>query len=464
MLEQGQVLAASHEALRDGVRIGMRAKSVPAVSPDTITLEREPDKEQRALDALALALLQFTPDVSRITGAADQSIVLDVSASLRLFDGALTLCRRLTHSVHRLGLTLKLGAAPTATGAWLLARSGRTRSTLLRRRTTSITKLATLLDRLPCTTLPAAQRYRQWLTDIGTETLGELRRLPRAGLLRRTDSQLLADLDRAYGPAPELFEWIKAPECFSARMETFDRIEHAEALMRGATHLIVQLIGWLIAHHKAVSTFVLWLEHERGRQAIAPTELEISLAEPAWHEEHLLRLLQERMARTTLTAPVIALRLEVRKFADRLPPSGSLFPEPGGSPADLNRLLELLIARIGKDNVLAPVCIDDYRPEVCNSWIPATEQQRRIRTDDYIVERPFWILAKPIALRTRDERPFYGSPLKLLRGPERIEAGWWDDQTAARDYFVAQAADASCFWIYLERSSEPCWFLHGMYA
>ena len=461
MLQQGRVLVASREAIRCGVRCGMRAGGVSAVAPATVILERNADRESQAQDAIAMALLQFTPEV---VNAEDCCILLDVSASLTLFGGPLALCRLVASSVGRLGFSVRLGAAPTATGAWLLARCRREKSRVLRRRCVSMKTLAQLLDRLPCNILPEALAHAEWLTGIGVDTLGDVRKLPRAGLLRRTDAQLLERLDRAYGQLPELFEWISIPATFSARMETFDRIEHADALLFGATRLILQLTGWLVALHKAVCAFELLLEHERGRCAIAPTVIEIGLAEPAWHEQHLLRLLQERLARTELVAPVIAIRLEVRKLAAMLPPTTSLFPEPGGTPADWNRLMELLIARVGKDGVLTPACVQDYRPEVCNSWVPVTDEPDRKNDAGQIVERPFWILAKPIALLMRDERPFYGSPLILVRGPERIEAGWWDAQTTARDYFVAQDAGASCYWIYLERTREPCWYLHGLYA
>ena len=461
VLQQGRVLVASREAILSGVRCGMRAGGVQAISPSTVILERSADKESLAQEAIALALLQFTPEV---THAEDDCILLDVSASLTLFGGPLAICRRVAASVRRLGFTVKLGAAPTATGAWLLARFPREKSRPLRRRAVKMTTLTRRLDRLLCTTLPAAATYGEWLNGIGADTLGDLRKLPRAGLLRRTDPHLLDQLDRAYGQAPELFDWISIPATFSARMETFDRIEHADALMFGATRLILQLIGWLVSLQKAVCAFDLLLEHERGRQAIAPTQIEIGLAEPAWHEEHLIRLLQERLGRIELIAPVIAIRLEVKKLTAMLPPTTSLFPEPGGTPADWNRLMELLIARIGKNNVLTPACIDDYRPEVCNTWGSVTDQVANKHDSGQVVERPFWILAKPIALLMRDERPFYGSPLKLVRGPERVEAGWWDKQTVARDYFVAQDVGASCYWIYLERTQEPRWFLHGLYA
>src|SRR5207249_926738 len=131
----------------------------------------------------------------------------------------------------------------------------------------------------------------------------------------------------------------------------------------GARRLLLQMVGWLVSGQEAVSRFVLFLEHERGRAAIAPTQVEVMLAEPVWIEDHLVRLLKEKLARIALTAPVIALRLEVTQTTPMLPPTDSLFPEPGGTPADFNRLLELLTARLGADKVLTLAATQDHRPE-----------------------------------------------------------------------------------------------------
>jgi protein ImuB len=461
VLDQGVVLNLSPEAARAGVRAGMRSGGVAAIAPATVLLERAPQQEELALDAIATALMQYTPEVT--LHSAD-TLLLDVSASLTLFKGAHALCLRVMRSIAALGFTAQLGAAPTAEGAWLLAHSGRSKGLLLRRRVLTLRSLQRRLDLLPCSLLPEAAPFHDWLTDIGARRLGALRQLPRAGLLRRTSKDLLAALDRAYGEAPEMFEWIKPPLQFSARVETFDRIEHADALMHGATRLVLQLVGWLTSLQQAVRIFTLQLEHERGRAAVPPTALEIALAEPAWHEAHLLRLLKERLGKLELSAPVIALRLEALKIEAMLPPNASLFPEPGGSPQDFLRLLELLTARLGPDNVLSPADVEDYRPEVCNAWQPATAKRPNGHSEEILDGRPFWLLPKPIALLLRDERPFYGSPLKLVSGPERLEAGWWNDQTAARDYYIAQGNDASCYWIYLERSADARWYLHGLYA
>ncbi|GAC1548619.1 MAG: DNA polymerase Y family protein [Collimonas sp.] len=467
ILEHDQVLTMTASAAAGGIRPGMRRGGVLALAPQALLCERDPAREQGARDDIALTLLQYTPEVAH---AEEDSLLLDISASLSAFGGRLALCRRIRESIQALGFTPHVSMAPTAQGAWLLARYRRHAPGLARqRRSLRLAGMQRRLDRLPFMILPAARPYQEWLAGIGCQTLADLRRLPRAGLQRRSDKHILETLDRAYGTAPEMFEWVQAPQTFCAWLELPDRIEHAEAVLFAARRLILQMIGWLVAQQLAVSRFLLSLEHERGRQAIAPTPLEISLAEPAWHEEHLLRLLKERLGRLQLDAPVIALRLQASQVAAMLPPTASLFPEPGGTPGAYARLLELLSARLGSENVLKPAALADHRPEIANAWQAAADSGRRQPQEETLrriePQRPFWLLQQPLALTWRKNRPFYGSPLRLLSGPERIECAWWDGAAAVRDYFVAEGEDAACYWIYRERDDDDVrWFLHGLFA
>jgi len=462
VMDKEQAVLVSPLAYAAGVRAGMRVGGVATIAPDTVMLERDSIKERRALDAIATTLMQYTPEVTFLD---EDSILLDVSASLRLFGGPTKLCQLVRSSVSRLGFSVIIGAAPTANGAWLMAHARRIKKRPLLRRCIQMEVLHRRLDALPYSVLPAARIYSEWLDGIGATNLEAIRRLPRTGLLRRTSKVLVSAIDRAYGHEPEMFQWIRPPDVFSAHVETFDRIEHAEALMVGATGLILQMIGWLCAQQLAVTTFTLSLEHERGRAAVAPTQLEISLAEPAWKEPHLLRLLKERLAKTELSAPVIGLRLDAKQLQPMQPQTDQLFPEPGGTPADFNRLMDLLSARLGEENVLMLAMSSDHRPEACNIWVPAVSKQKRSSELGETLERPAWILPKPIALIVRDNRPLYGvGPLRIIQGPERVEAGWWDNQFVARDYFVAQGQSGECYWIYLEREHNGRWYLHGLYA
>lgn len=461
VIDQGRVLNTTIAATAAGIRLDMRSAGVHALCPDALILERNLHKEALAMDAISMALLRFTPEVSM---ADDFCFILDVTASLTLFGGHRSLYRQIKHCIGLLGFTVKIGMAPTAMAAWLLARVPAFRHTRYASKIIKPASMIKVVDRLPVTLLPAAQVHHAWLQGIGCQTIGDLRRLPRAGLLRRTSPLLLEALDKTYGLIPELLTWIKPPLSFSARIETHERIEHADALLVGAHRLLLQLLGWLVSLQKAVSCFTLLLEHERGRAAIAPTAVEIVLAEAAWHEKHLLLLLKERLSKIELIAPVIALKLEVQQLVDMRPPTEALFPEPGGTPADFQRLLELLTARLGKESVMTPAIRPDYRPEQANHWQPAIEKPHASSLAAPSLERPFWLLEKPLALAIRNERPFYGSALKIIKGPERIESGWYDDHMIARDYFIAQAHDASCYWIFLERTQDPRWFLHGLFA
>ncbi|RJF98428.1 Y-family DNA polymerase [Noviherbaspirillum saxi] len=461
IVERERVIAASPQAHRGGICIGMRRAGAQAMCPSATLHERDHLREREVLDGITLALLQYTPEVAL---GERGSLLLDVTASLRAFGGRRALCRLVRHSVGILGLTPQLGMAPTAQGAWLLACRER-KELPAHRRVVCMESMTRRLDTLPCTLLPQTWPYLEWLDGIGCRSFADLRKLPRAGLQRRCDKSVLDALDRAYGQAPELFDWIQAPKSFSAKLELPDRIEHAEAVLFAAHRLLLQLTGWLVTQQLAVSRFVLQLEHERGRAAIPPTPIEIALAEPAWHEEHLTRLLKERLGRIELAAPVIAVRLEIARVTAMLPPTESLFPEPGSIPMDYHRLLELLTARLGEQNVLAPAPRADHRPEICNGWVPTAAPSPPSTAVTHLADRPFWLLLQPVELMVREDRPFYGSPLRLVKGPERIECGWWDGGLIMRDYFIAQGETSTLYWIYQERhGDEICWYLQGLFA
>ncbi|ANB77697.1 DNA polymerase [Paraburkholderia phytofirmans OLGA172] len=442
-----------------GVRLGMKRGGVLTLSPETEMHERDVGREAAAQREVGISLMRFSPEVALLDEAV---VVVEVGASLRLFGGLRALCREAKAVLVTLGLSARISAAPTGQGAWLLAKFGN-------RRVLKLASLEQRLSQLPMISVPEVRPFADWFFGLGCESIADVRRLPRAGLQRRCGEHLLDSLDRAFGTAPELFDWLELPPTFSARIEMPDRLEHADGAVFGAHRLIVQLCGWLCAKQLAVTAINLQLEHERGRDAIGPTTIDIALGEPTWREEHLVRLLKERLHRIELTAPVIALRLDASRVESAALASDTLFPEPGGSKEDHARLLELLVARLGEENVLRPAPTADHRPEVANRWVPVAHKAKQEELPEGL-PRPTWMLDNPVRLLMRQHRPFYGSPLRMVSPGERIEAGWFDGELVTRDYYVAQAEDTSFYWIYRERVSsrdaeeEQRWFLHGLFG
>ncbi|WP_213776892.1 DNA polymerase Y family protein [Caballeronia sp. dw_276] len=466
VLDHDKVLIVDPGAREAGVCVGMKRGGVLTLSPDTLMFERDLVKEQDVMREAAFSLMKFSPMVALCD---EETIVMDVTASLRLFGGIVKLCQQMRNIVDAIGLTARVSTSPTGQGAWLLAKAaGRAH---VRRRVLKMASLERKLGTLPFQSVQEVRAFADWFAGLGCKTLNDIRRLPRAGLKKRCGVALLDSLDRAYGIAPELYEWLAVPPAFSARIELPDRIENAEAMLFSARRLIVQMCGWLSTQQLALTHATLTLEHERGRSAIDPTVIQIALAEPTWHEHHLVRLFKERLGRTELVAAVIAMRLAAAKIQAAEPPTETLFPEPGGSPEDHNRLLELLVARLGPENVLRAAPSSDHRPECANRWISVTDTSLPAKPEGMPSDlpRPAWLLEKPLQLMMKNHRPFYGSPLKTVSPAERIEAGWFDNNLTSRDYFVAQANDQSCYWIYRERpgsaeADDPRWFLHGLFG
>ena len=182
----------------------------------------------------------------------------------------------------------------------------------------------------------------------------------------------------------------------------------------------------------------LSLEHERGRRARPPTELELALSQPAWQPAQILGLLREKLDRMTLTDPVIAVALLAPETVAQPAASATLFPEPGGTAEDQARLLDLLSARLGRARAPRPAPgRPPARSRQCLGRRAASARRRRAAAG--AAGPSFWLLDPPQPLRLAGDRPQYrGQALRLMRGPERIESGWWDPQLTVRDYFVAE--------------------------
>jgi protein ImuB len=360
LADHAHILMPDFDALAAGVHAGHSRSYALALAPDLKLLTADPARETQAFEAIALALLTYTPKVSL---AHAHTLLLEVGSGLRLFGGLRMLLSRVRTTVSEFGYTARIACAPTAWGAWLLAQA-RADQQGHRWHVVKDTSLARVLDRLSVSLLPVAQAHRDAFTHVGCATLAELRQLPRAGIVRRFGSGILDLLAQAYGSRPDPRESFRAPASFHAQLELPSRVDNAEALLFAARRLIVQLAGWLSAHHAALSGYTLLLEHElASRHAPKTSSLKVAWAIPSRDAEHLIWLLREKLNQTVLVAPVIGLKLLADQISEHAGQSDTLFPMPESDGDSIARLLERLSARLGPENVLQMSVQDDHRPE-----------------------------------------------------------------------------------------------------
>ncbi|WP_066333124.1 Y-family DNA polymerase [Azohydromonas lata] len=467
--------------------------------------EGAPAGDPPALAALSHWALQFTPRVARV----EEAVLMELRASLRLFGGAAALRARMAAEALELGACALSWGASTGLAALALARAGHAGCTEADGAMDAATladkpaaaPLCALLDGLALHTLSAARAHVPTLLRTGCSTLGGLRRLPRGGLSRRFGGELLQALDQAYGLRPEAWRWFTLPETFALELELPWRVEQAPALAQAARRLLLALCGWLAARHGGATAFTLYWAHDamRSRAAGAGGELTLRTAEPTRDVAFLQRLLGEHLHRTALLAPAGALGLRLQQWQPLAAPGAGLLPDGRDEGEPLSQVLQRLSARLGEERVRRPLLVADHRPEWMQRWLSVQQGAPRPSAlppaQATLLPQPGFVLAQPLRLALKDNRPVYQGPLQLVAGPHRIEGGWWHrlgeeaglehgsaggqgtpggpgGQSAIasghvqRDYWLAWSPHAGLLWIFQTRLADEAsaWYLHGSFA
>lgn len=464
VIEHRQVLAVTKAARAAGVEPGMSAASAASLAPAVQQLARQPQREAQFVRLLALVLARYTP---QLVLQAD-GVLMEVSASLRLFGGLRPLLRQLRSTVLDCGAHARLAVAPTAGAATLLARVSSTSS----RRALGLPRTQRLLDALALPpVLEALQqppRLAELLQAIGCRKLGDVRALPRSGLSKRGGAELLRALARAYGDEPDPQAWFEPPERFAMSIELMHRVDEAAQLVFAAQRLVQALVGWLSSQWLAASRLRLRMKHERARRNVRDDELLIELGLPSRDAAQIVTLLRERLQRHTLAAPVYAMELELSEAVSWAGTAGQLLPDPGRQAQKFQGLIDRLASRLGHERVQRLVLHDDHRPEHAGLAVSTLACQTATAASSIVRPRPVWLLPEPLRLPEQDGQPLHGSsPLALLSRAERIEAGWFDGELVCRDYHIAEGDDHRLRWIFRARcgaSGEMAWYLHGLFG
>ena len=447
-----RILLPDADASNAGVRSGMTLAAAHALVPSLDTRPRDHPLEQRTLENLALWAEQFTPAISVDPSNA---LLLEIGGCLQLFHGLDAMSALVRTSIAELGFDVQLACAPTPAGALLLTRNGLDTFVLDK------TALRQHLIRLPVDGLDASPHTLAALAGIGLRTVGDVLRLPRDGLARRFGRELIDHLDRAFGDCPDPRAPFISPPRFASRLVLPVPVPEIEQLLFGFKRLVLELAGFLAGRQAGVTRFAIALEHEDH----PATRLRIELSMPSRDPAHLTLLLRERLSRTPLPQAVEAISIDAEETMQLAPASFSFFAERGDSVEDRSALVERLRARLGHDAVHGLALVPEHRPELAyREAEPGT-----IAASTAGPPRPLWLLAAPRPLARDAHGPHLDGPLRLLRGFERIENGWWDDRDIQRDYFIAADPQGARLWVYREHgpAGEPDperWFLHGLFS
>jgi protein ImuB len=399
-----------------------------------------------ALQKLCLHAQAFTSFVSI---EPPNALLLEIKGSVKLFGSLRQLHADIDDCWRRLALSAHSATAPSTLAALWLARSGASSQI------EDIELLPSHLAKVPIACTAWDIERLQTLRAMGVTHLGELMRLPRAGLARRLSPALVRDLDIALARQPAPRRAFVRRERFRERCDFETEIEHVAYLEKALEPLIERCAQFLRQRQAGIQGLQLKLKHREG----PATCVQLGLASITSERRRLADVLCQKLARLELRAPVRA--MELISGSLRGLPASSLDVFAGftgaGSRDSAPQLVERLRARLGDAAVYGVCLIPEHRPEAAWRRVHELRLTAAARIEEEIIDqrlpRPVWLLNEPLPL----PQP------QILQGPERIESGWWDGKGVARDYYIARHSDGVRLWVFQERQSKR-WYVHGVFA
>ncbi len=433
-----KIMACNSAATARGVEAGMALNSAYAVAPDLQVNDYIEDEQQTQLHQLALWTMRYS---SWVTPRMPAFVLLEVKASLKLFGGLNALLKNIRASAHAMGLTLRIGVAPTAASASLFAYAN------IETPARSKSQMQRTLATIPVSYLSLDEFTQRSLRQSGIRSLQQLMDIPPAALTRRFGHQCTDLLYKLNGTLPEPCPAFTAPETFSQALDLPLEAPDTQALTFPLNRLLNALGGYAKAGDLGVRVLIITLYHYRH----APTEVALRFLAATADHHHLLSVAKERLANTVLPEPVTRIRIKATELAEIERDGKDLFQKSQAQPSSIQQVFDNLMARLGKENIYTAMPGDDHRPE--NAWLSALLESRQPPSE--WPARPLWLLPKPVPASEN---------LSLATNAERIENGWWGNRDVRRDYYIAHNQSGSYFWVFRLRRDPQTIYIHGVFA
>lgn len=436
--QEGRLVQLSVAANTHGLNTGMGLGAAAVNCHQLAVYPYCAKKEQSALEQIAT---QLYPLVAEISLNPPKGLWLHVSPMLALYQGFPPLWQAVTQTLVENGIRYQAGVGQTPRAAELMAygHAGKI--------STDPEHLQAALQQLPLAAAPLPETVKTQFTRLGFSQLGELIALPTASLMRRLPRTVVDYLAEVSGDKPTPLRYFQPPlQFFQQRILLFELSEQAH-LLPIIENLVSALCHFLEQRSACTPALTLGFSLRDGCEETLPVMAAYSEKDP----DRWMALVRLRLASWQVSQPVTAVSVAATHINCHQPGQVDLFsPQQGDQSRD--ELVATLAARLGEEAVMRLAYVDHHRPEAASQYLPHHQRVTQ-PTSATTRPRPSLLLPQPT--------PLVGK-VTLREGPERIVTGWWEDAPIQRDYFIAQNAQQQWLWVF--RTPEQTWFLHGWFS
>lgn len=444
--EERSLLVCDDKAKAYGLAPGMSIAEAYALCPSLLLRTRDRVAEEALLENLADFSYGLTPRVVvEATG-----VLMSFTDDLSPWGDVRTLVSQVTRHLQHLECRAHVALAPTATGAWLFARSG-------------VLSLWTHDDAWRSAIRSLSWEYLSFpkpvceaCADLGLTIIGELLDLPRSGLRRRFGADVVHMLERLMGERPEINTYWAPPSVFRSRIPLLSPIGTEDGILFYIKRIATNLSIFMKRRDAYVRQFVVTI----GCEDKTSFSEEFTLSRPERDAAVFTRLLRERLSQRKTHAGIVWVSFEA-PFEANTEGNLSFWREEESREHDFKGLLDRFRARLGNEAVSMVSWYPDYRPERAAVEVSGPPAERPCRAACGRATHPLWLVDPPHPLKVVGKVPQFSGPLRLVGDPERLETGWWDGPVS-REYFVAVTTHNERLWVF--RSPNGQWFLQGHFG
>ena len=312
-----------------------------------------------------------------------------------------------------------------------------------------VDKVQSLINASPIKHLNSDAQTRRKLTDLGLNTVGDVKQLPSHALGRRQSHFFMDYLSRLYGLKADLRKAYITPPSFFEESYSLQSVSNLHEILPAFELQLAKLQRFLRQYQLHCIELRWLLKNDFGYRH----RLYVGVESCHNNTQSMLKLTQLKGEKQPIKRAInhVSLQSVHRPLSQQL--ADDLFPESLSKPLD-QQLVETLEARLGRDRVGYIQSVGSHRPEQLAS---------HANTSTGVEKRPTWLFKSPKLIQSREKTlTFEGQRLDLLQGPERIDTQWWNNR-CQRDYYIAKNTQGLRYWVYHDLANKR-WFVQGVFG
>lgn len=471
-----RLVALGREALECGLTAGTTLADARAIVPDLVVHDHDPQADADWLDRIADDCMRYTPMVAV---EPPDGVMLDITGCAHLSGGEGELEQDVREWLNSRRIETRLARGSSAEAAHALARFHRG----------AVTDEAAAIRALPVAALKLDPESDLGLRRAGLKTIGDVMDRPRRVIAARFGPASIYRLERLIGAsARPLDPRIPAPpRSFNRRFA--EPVASKDYAMGVLHELLDEAKASLAADDLGGRVF----EARFCRVDGLVQNLRVETGLPTRDPRAIARLFDERL--DGLADPLDPgfgfdeIQLAVLQTESLKPRQDDIEKETiGDNP--LSATLDTLAVRLGRNRLLRFRPNDTHVPESGQIAVPAIDAHRpfawpRAQPGEP-PSRPLQLFDPPQRIAVIAEIPD-GPPRRFrwrrklrdivrFEGPERIAPEWWNSpgdplgrDRLTRDYYRIEDTVGLRYWVFRQglygrETTDPDWYLHGLFA